>query len=68
MDTTSISFLSEESIEQCRSSPAAAFIREYSGQCRFTPNPDYAKTAPVKYETLITDNIIQTTNENYITS
>lgn len=32
--------LSPAAVEQCRSSPAAAFIREYKGECRFTPNPD----------------------------
>lgn len=33
--------LSPAAVEQCRSSPAATFIREYKGECRFTPNPDY---------------------------
>ena len=34
--------LSPAAIEQCRLSPAAAFIREYKGECRFTPpSSDY---------------------------
>ena len=41
---TLLNDLSPAAIEQCRSSPAAAFIREYKGECRFTPNPDYVST------------------------
>lgn len=34
--------LSPAAVEQCRSSPAASFIRAYKGACRFTPlDPDY---------------------------
>lgn len=37
---TLLNDLSPAAVEQCRSSPAAAFIREYKGECRFTPPAD----------------------------
>ncbi len=43
--------LSPAAVEQCRSSPAAEFIRAYKGECRFTPlDPDYV---PVKEKYLL---------------